>query len=211
MRQFFLRWKHQCHDRCHRALRPSAFCVAPAGLSLSSQRVRLKLSTSTRVHAAKLSGSSFFSVLSLPRHDSRPPSDSISISIIIISARSAASYEDSRGRSIVALQKLSLKHDRNPGARWGANRLLARAQNPSSSEGGDGSRSGGSQEERERARLGAHTRTWRRRSWRHSQSRRGSAQASADDIHGARSGEAGNSGVLKTREGARQCRTKGSR
>ena len=43
----------------------------------------------------------------------------------------------------------------NPRARWGANRLLARAQNPPSSEGGDGSRSGphgGSQEERERAR-----------------------------------------------------------
>ena len=28
--------------------RPSAFCEAPAGLSLSSQRVRLKLSTSTQ-------------------------------------------------------------------------------------------------------------------------------------------------------------------
>ena len=27
---------------------PSAFCEAPAGLSLSSQRVRLKLSTSTQ-------------------------------------------------------------------------------------------------------------------------------------------------------------------
>ena len=35
-------------NRCHRALRPIRLCEAPAGLSLSSQRVRLMLFTSTQ-------------------------------------------------------------------------------------------------------------------------------------------------------------------
>ena len=63
------------------------------------------------------------------------------------------------------------------------------APNPSSSEGGDGSRSG----ERERARAGSaiHARGGGVRGGTRSRGR-GGAQASADDIHGARSGEAGN-------------------
>ena len=38
---------------------PSAICEAPAGLSLSSQRVRLKLSTSTQGSMLQLMGSFF--------------------------------------------------------------------------------------------------------------------------------------------------------
>ena len=49
---------------------PSAFGKAPAGLSLSSQRVRLKLSTSTQWSMVQLLGSFFFLVLSLSHHDS---------------------------------------------------------------------------------------------------------------------------------------------
>ena len=48
---------------------PSAFCEAPAGLSLSSQRVRLKLSTSTQGSMLQLLGSFFVVVLSLSHHD----------------------------------------------------------------------------------------------------------------------------------------------
>ena len=109
------------------------------------------------------------------------------------SDRLAASCEDSLGRSIVALEKLSLKHDQEirelAGALtdfWLAPKTLRAAK------AGIGSRSGlhgGSQEERKRARAGSaiHA-TWRRRSWRHSQSRQKAPKASADDIRGARSG-----------------------
>ena len=113
-------------------------------------------------------------------------------------ARSAASYEVSLGRSIVALQKIEPQtRPGNPRARWGANRILARAQNPASSEGGDGSRSGlhgGSLEERERARAGTAVHARGSGIRRGIRSRgRGGAQASADDIYGVRSSEAGNS------------------
>ena len=40
---------------------PSAFNETPAGLSLSSQRVRLKLSTSTQGSMLQVMGSCFFS------------------------------------------------------------------------------------------------------------------------------------------------------
>ena len=49
---------------------PSAFCEAPAGLSLSSQRVRLKLTTSTQGSMLQIMGSFFFVVLSLSHHES---------------------------------------------------------------------------------------------------------------------------------------------
>ena len=59
------------------------------------------------------------------------------------SARSAASYEDTRGKVDRRAAKIEPQtRPGNPRARWGANRLLACAQNIASSEGGDGSRSG---------------------------------------------------------------------
>ena len=47
--------------------------MAPAGLSLSSQRVRRKLSTNTQESMLQSYQAVFFSVLSLPHHDLRPP------------------------------------------------------------------------------------------------------------------------------------------
>ena len=69
------------------------------------------------------------------------------------SARSAASHEDTLGRSIVALQKLSLKpRPGNPRARWCAHTLLARAQVTASSDGGMEARTGYMEEVKKRER-----------------------------------------------------------
>ena len=136
-------------------------------------------------------------------------------------------------------------------ARWGAHRLLARAQITESGEGGIGSRSGlqgGSHETRTRARAGSavHARGSGIRGSTHGRGG-GTTQTSADDLHGARGSAAGKSdrvllsvqgegGLInggnsssaaqgkgdddvqlarsdqqRGREGARECRTEGSR
>ena len=107
------------------------------------------------------------------------------------SARSAASYEDSRGRSIVALQKLSLKHDQEIRELAGAltDFLLA----PKAVKAGMEAGVDCVEEVKKRGRghgLGA--------PYTHVAAPfvgrgRGGAQASADDILGARSSEAVNS------------------
>ena len=59
------------HDGCYRALRPFRLCEAPAGLSLFSQRVRIKLTTNTQGYTPQRLARSF--VLRLPLHGSGAP------------------------------------------------------------------------------------------------------------------------------------------
>ena len=115
------------------------------------------------------------------------------------SARSAASYEDSLAKVDRRAAKTEPQtRPGNPRARWGAHSLLARAQITASSEGGDGSRSGlhGGESRSEGEGTGwepPHTHVAVACVEALAVEDRGGAQASADEIHGARSGEAGNS------------------
>ena len=72
-----LAWPHSarmkttsCHDRCHRALPPIRLREAPADLSLFSQRVRMKLTTSTQGYTSQRLARGF--VLRPSLHDEIP-------------------------------------------------------------------------------------------------------------------------------------------
>ena len=113
------------------------------------------------------------------------------------SARSAALYENTLGRSIVALQKLSLQHDQEirelAGALtnlWLAPKSLKEVK-AGLEAGADYMRK--SRNEEEGTRWERRTRTWQRHSWKHSRPRRRTTQTSADVLHGARGSAAGNS------------------
>ena len=109
------------------------------------------------------------------------------------SARSAASYEDSLGRSIVALQKLSRKHDQEIRELAGALTDFWLAHNTLQAvKAGMEAGADYMEEVKKRAGSATHARGGGVRGGTRSRGR-GGAQASADVIHGARSGEAGNS------------------